>query len=55
MTDVKEKPAVDPHAALEIEPVGALFACLRFAVIALVVMGLAYACAQTMPPPLGPL
>ncbi len=54
MSEVEEKPVIDPHAPLVIEPVSALAACLRFAAIALVVMGAAYACAQALPPPIGP-
>jgi hypothetical protein len=55
MSEAEDKPVVDPHAPLVIEPVSALMACLRFTLIALVVMGAAYACVQTLPPPLGPL
>ncbi|MDG2521987.1 hypothetical protein P7B02_10590 [Caulobacter segnis] len=55
MSEAEDKPVIDPHAPIVIEPVSAFWACLRFTAIALVVMGAAYACAQTLPPPLGPL
>lgn len=54
MSEAEEKPVIDPHAPLAIEPVSAAMAFLRFAAIALVVMGAAYACAQALPPPIGP-